>query len=160
MSSAVTIPELPIYNCSSPRAVFPFLMAAPQLSVSCCYLSWWWDLVSWWWSDFIMGLVSVSTTGAIWSCRNWFHTFHFFWVEIRICTNIKITSWCRAWLIACDKDILRPYISRVGFKCLAGVGILASNLHWASSHLASWEEEATAWRGQYRLEGWKNVSGS
>lgn len=83
-----------------------------------------------------------------------------FWVEVSIGTSIKITSWCRAWLIACDKDILRPYVSRVGFKCLAGMGMLASNLQWASSHLASQEEEVTAWRRQHGLEGWKDVSGS
>lgn len=83
-----------------------------------------------------------------------------FWVEIGICASIKVTSWCRAWLLACNKDILRPYISRVGFKCLAGMGMLASSLHWASSHLVSREEEATAWRGQCGLEGWKNVSGT
>lgn len=121
---------------------------------------WWWDLVSCWWSDISMGLVSVSTTAAAWSYRSWFHTFHFFWVGIRSCTSIKITSWCRAWLIACDKDLLRPYVSRAGFKCMAGMGMLASNLHWASSHLASWEEEGTAWRGQHGLGGWENVSAS
>lgn len=121
---------------------------------------WWWDLVSCWWSDIIMGLVSAPTTAAAWSCRSWFHTFHCCWVGIRICTSIKITSWCRAWLIACDKDLLGPYISRVGFKCLAGMGMLASSLHWASSHLASWEEEVTAWRGQHGLGGWKSVSAS
>lgn len=34
VSSAMAIPELPIYNCNSPRAAFPFLMAPTQLSAS------------------------------------------------------------------------------------------------------------------------------
>lgn len=145
----------------TPGLYFHFWWPPLSSHFSLCYWSGRWGLLTWWGSDIVVAPVSVSPTGAVWGCRScWVHTLHFFWVEIRTCTSIKTTSWCRAWLTACDEDLLRPYIPKVGSRCLAGMGMLASSLHWASSHLASREEEVTAWRGQHGLEGWKNVSGS
>lgn len=119
VSSSVTSLKLHIYNYGFPKAIFPFVMATAPLPVLFILLA---RLAGSWLLYIIMGFVSISTTRAVLNCRNWFYTFHFLCVEIGICISIKITSWCRVWLIACDKDILRPYISRICLKCLAVLG--------------------------------------